>query len=59
MCRNAQFECTVRTRVEAAKNDRIWGVGIGVEEAQAGKKWRGCNILGEALMSVRAQLRGD
>lgn len=44
--------------VEAAPNDRIWGIGIGQKHADAEnpEKWRGSNLLGFALMSVRDQL---
>jgi len=43
---------------EAAKNDRVWGIGLAVEEAKRGRKWRGENLLGKALMEVRSGLRG-
>lgn len=45
--------------VEASPYDRIWGIGIGCEEAIAGgvEQWRGENLLGCALMQVRDYLR--
>jgi len=46
-----------RTIVEAAKNDRIWGIGLSVSEAESGAKWRGQNLLGKALMQVRDALK--
>ena len=42
--------------VEAAGNDRVWGIGISVEEAKNGKKWNGENLLGKALMEVRQEI---
>merc|ERR1719326_967004 len=45
------------TLVEAAANDRIWGIGISVKQALAGGRWNGQNLLGKALMEVRAELR--
>lgn len=39
--------------VEASPYDRIWGIGISVEDAKKGKKWNGQNLLGNALMKVR------
>ena len=42
--------------VEAAGNDRVWGIGISVEEAKNGKKWNGENLLGKCLMAVRQEM---
>jgi ribA/ribD-fused uncharacterized protein len=42
--------------VEASPFDTIWGIGISVEDAIAGKPWQGRNLLGEALMRVRGLL---
>ena len=42
--------------VEASPRDKIWGVGISVTAVQKGEVWKGCNILSEALMSVREKL---
>ena len=38
---------------EASRNDRIWGIGIDKTNALEGMKWRGENILGKSLMTVR------
>lgn len=44
--------------VEASPVDRIWGVGLRADDSRIHdvKQWRGLNLLGEALISVRAQL---
>ena len=47
------------TLAEAAANDRIWGIGLSVKHALQGGKWNGQNLLGKALMAVRAELRGQ
>lgn len=45
--------------VEASPRDRIWGIGMGASNPDANhpERWRGQNLLGFALMQVRAQLR--
>lgn len=45
--------------VEASPRDRIWGIGMGASnpEATNPKLWRGQNLLGFALMQVRAKLK--
>jgi hypothetical protein len=47
--------------VEASPYDRIWGIGMGVSHPDANypERWRGQNLLGFALMQVRAQLRSS
>ena len=44
---------------EASPWDRIWGIGHRADELDAldPDRWRGLNLLGKALMEVRAQLR--
>ena len=44
--------------VEASPRDRIWGIGMGASnpDAQNPERWRGGNLLGFALMEVRARL---
>ena len=45
--------------VEAAPRDRIWGVGMGAKNVNISKpsEWKGCNILGWALMQTREKLQ--
>jgi ribA/ribD-fused uncharacterized protein len=45
--------------VEASPLDRIWGVGLRADDPRIHDqaRWRGKNLLGEALMRVRAELR--
>ncbi|MBZ5709938.1 NADAR family protein [Nannocystis pusilla] len=45
--------------VEASPLDRIWGVGLRADDPRIHdtSRWRGKNLLGEALMRVRAELR--
>ncbi|MEZ0115490.1 ribA/ribD-fused uncharacterized protein [Catenulispora sp. EB89] len=48
-----------RVLVEASPVDRIWGIGLAAtdERAQDPARWRGLNLLGEALMAARETLR--
>jgi ribA/ribD-fused uncharacterized protein len=47
--------------VEASPYDRIWGIGLAADHADAEKPaaWKGLNLLGFALMEVRANLQPD
>ena len=47
-----------KTLVEASPFDRIWGIGVSASHQNATKPsmWKGLNLLGKALMSVRAEL---
>jgi ribA/ribD-fused uncharacterized protein len=47
-----------RVLVEAAPDDRVWGIGLAADDPRAASPdtWRGQNLLGFALMAVRAQL---
>ena len=44
---------------EAALNDRAWGIGLCMQDPEIYKRkhWRGLNLLGYLLMSVRFELR--
>ncbi|MCY0987772.1 NADAR family protein [Nannocystis sp. ILAH1] len=44
--------------VEASPLDRLWGVGLRADDPRIHDpgQWRGKNLLGEALMRVRAEL---
>lgn len=48
-----------RVLVEASPVDRIWGIGLAADDPRAEDptRWRGDNLLGFALMDVRAALR--
>lgn len=43
---------------EASPYDQIWGIGLAATDprVQDQTKWRGQNVLGQALMAVRTQL---
>ena len=43
---------------ECAVHDRVWGIGLSMTDPKRfdPKKWRGMNLLGKALMDVRAML---
>lgn len=45
--------------VEATKNDKIWGVGLDVDDDRLydTENWQGLNLLGSCLMTVRSMLR--
>lgn len=47
-----------RVLVEASPVDRIWGIGLAHDDpaAENPELWRGLNLLGFALMEVRARL---
>ncbi|BCJ48199.1 hypothetical protein GCM10010168_25590 [Actinoplanes ianthinogenes] len=49
-----------RVLVEASPMDRVWGIGLTRDDPRADdpSRWRGLNLLGFALMEVRARLRG-
>lgn len=49
-----------RVLVEASPLDRIWGIGLsaGDSRAEDPEQWKGLNLLGFALMEVRARLSG-
>ena len=47
-----------RILVEASPVDRIWGIGLAADDPHVENplEWRGLNLLGFALMDVRARL---
>lgn len=47
--------------VEAASNDKIWGIGMDEDDPKihSKKNWQGLNLLGEALMIVRERIRRE
>ena len=47
-----------RVLVEASPVDKIWGIGLAADDPRADSPhaWRGLNLLGFALMDVRARL---
>lgn len=48
-----------RILVEASPYDKVWGVGLGEEDPLIldSANWKGRNLLGEALMTVRRLIR--
>jgi ribA/ribD-fused uncharacterized protein len=48
-----------RELVEASPLDRIWGVGFAEKSAERNRHRWGQNLLGRALMDVRARLREE
>ncbi|HEV7909306.1 MAG TPA: NADAR family protein [Pseudonocardiaceae bacterium] len=49
-----------RVLVEASPVDAVWGIGVSADDERATRpsEWPGLNLLGQALMDVRAALRG-
>lgn len=49
------------TLVEAAPNDKIWGIGLKEDDPRAQKRetWQGKNLLGEILTKIRIDIAGE
>ena len=47
-----------RILVEASSTDRIWSISLAENDLRAEnpRLWRGCNLLGFALIQVRREL---
>lgn len=47
--------------VEASANDKIWGIGLDETQPEIHnkKKWKGLNLLGQALMNARERIRNE
>jgi ribA/ribD-fused uncharacterized protein len=41
--------------VEASPYDKVWGVGLTAAQVKRGEKFNGKNLLGKALMEIRAK----
>jgi ribA/ribD-fused uncharacterized protein len=56
--RNFLLATSGKVLVEASPYDTIWGVGLSERQPEAVRpsQWRGLNLLGFALMDVRADL---
>jgi ribA/ribD-fused uncharacterized protein len=52
------FESLDTLMVEAAKNDKIWGIGLGITDPRIHdkNKWLGLNLLGESMDRAKARL---
>jgi len=59
--RKALLETGDKIIVEASPYDKIWGIGIGLDNDDCldESKWLGLNLLGKALMEVRKTLKDE
>ncbi len=50
-----------RLLVEASPVDRVWGIGLGLDDAglEDEAQWKGSNLLGLVLGAVRMQIRAE
>lgn len=55
----SNFSSLDRVIVEAAPNDKIWGIGLEASDSRAWNRatWDGTNLLGRVLMRVRDRLK--
>lgn len=58
-CGRALLDSGDKIIVEASPSDRLWGIGFASDEAEGKEDEWGENILGKALMKVRARLRKE
>lgn len=56
--RRVMFQSLDTKFVEAAANDKIWGIGLGITDSRISDptKWNGLNLLGESLDRSKARL---
>jgi ribA/ribD-fused uncharacterized protein len=59
--KKALIETGDRTIVEASPHDKLWGIGLAADDLRSRdmKTWRGKNWLGDVLMYVREDIKGD
>lgn len=57
--RQRLLETGDRDLFEASPSDKVWGIGFAAEYAELHRHDWGSNLLGKALMSVRAQLQAE
>jgi ribA/ribD-fused uncharacterized protein len=57
----AKLLASVGRFVEAAPDDRVWGIGLRATDPRAHdpKQWRGTNLLGKALDEARDVIRAE
>ncbi len=59
--KQALFATKGTTLVEAAPNDKTWGIGLAEDDprAQNRETWQGKNLLGEILTKIRMEIIGE
>lgn len=57
--RRGLLETGVRELVEAARSDRVWGVGFNERDAEGRRGEWGLNLLGKCLERVRNRIREE
>jgi predicted NAD-dependent protein-ADP-ribosyltransferase YbiA (DUF1768 family) len=55
---SALLSSSFREGIEAADNDTVWGIGLGMNDPRKEdpRNWRGTNWLGEVLTKLREDL---